>query len=150
MALRSLLSSRSTASLGTRSQDYGLVTELCRAKDYNQGLSKKQQTFHQRNRCECFYLPASLLGNSKQALSTHSNSFTSNKKRGEEYMTSKIDLKGGFCPLFFFFNLSLSLRSFNSAAEAHTSDVGIKYSCNYYITAWQSKNKILLSTFKSV
>lgn len=47
-------------------------------------------------------------------------------------MTSKIDLKGCFCPLFLYFlNQSLSLHSFNSA-EAHTSDIGIKHSCNYY------------------
>lgn len=54
-------------------------------------------------------------------------------------MTSKIDLKGCFCPIFFF-NLSLSLHSFNSA-KAHTFDVGIKHSCNYYITSLAIKEQ---------
>lgn len=136
MALRGLSSSRSTASLGTRSQDYGLVIELCRSEDYNQRLSKKQQPFHQnryQNRCES--VSASL--RHSQAIPSKHFLLTpivlqAIKKREEEYMTSKIDLKGCFCPLFLYFlNQSLSLHSFNSA-EAHISDIGIKHSCNYY------------------
>ena len=41
------LKQQNTDSWGTQSQDYGLVSNLYIAKDYNQGLKKKkQQSFH--------------------------------------------------------------------------------------------------------
>lgn len=104
MALRDLWNNRNADSWGTRSQDYRLVSKLYRVEDFNQDLKKKQQSFHHWNGHEIsFCLPASLLGSSKWALFTHSNSFTCNKKREEEYMTFEIDLEG--VSFFLFFSL---------------------------------------------
>lgn len=106
MALRDLRNNRNTDGLGTGSHDLWALSKLHGAKDCKQGLRKKQQPFQQRNGCESLSASLHHLGNSKQALFTHSNSFTCNKKREEEYMTSEIDLKGSFFLFFFSFELS--------------------------------------------
>lgn len=106
MALRDLRNNRNTDGLGTGSHDLWALSKLHGAKDCKRGLRKKQQPFQQRNGCESLSASLHHLGNSKQALFTHSNSFTCNKKREEEYMTSEIDLKGSFFLFFFSFELS--------------------------------------------